>query len=71
MRSGEGTEKLLPGSSCQRPWSGWRDPYIRNVEAEGSNPFTSTDKWVFGFERGAAPHWTTIEPRTLQFGLPA
>jgi hypothetical protein len=35
------------------------------------------DRWfndvmrLFGFWRGVAPHRTTIEPRTRQFGLPA
>jgi hypothetical protein len=42
MREPEGDPSLLPASSFERPWSERRDPYFRNVEAEGSNPFTST-----------------------------
>ena len=42
MRQPEGTETLLPGKSSERPWSKHREPDIRNAEAEGSNPFTST-----------------------------
>ena len=38
----EGIESPRPGKSSERPWSKGREPYIRNVEAEGSNPFTST-----------------------------
>jgi hypothetical protein len=44
VRSDEGIGKSLPGISFERPWSGQRDPYIRNVEAVGSNPITSTDE---------------------------
>ena len=42
MREPEGIETPLPGKSSERPWSKHREPDIRNVEAEGSNPFTST-----------------------------
>ena len=42
MREPEGIETLPPGKSSERPWSKRREPDIRNVEAEGSSPFTST-----------------------------
>ena len=42
MREPEGIETPLPGKSSERPWSKHREPDIRNVEAEGSSPFTST-----------------------------
>lgn len=42
MREPEGIETPPPGKSSERPWSKDRESYIRNVEAEGSNPFTST-----------------------------
>ena len=42
MREPEGIETPLPGKSSGKPWSKRREPDIRNVEAEGSSPFTST-----------------------------
>ena len=42
MREPEGIETPLPGRSSERAWSKGREPDIRNVEAEGSSPFTST-----------------------------
>ena len=42
MREPEGLEMPPPGKSSERPWSKHREPDIRNAEAEGSNPFTST-----------------------------
>jgi len=42
MRGPEGIATPLPGRSSERPWSKHREPHIRNVEAEGSSPFTST-----------------------------
>ena len=44
MREGmsRGIETPPPGKSSERPWSKRREPDIRNVEAEGSSPFTST-----------------------------
>ena len=42
MREPEGIATLLPGKSSERTWSKHREPDIRNVEAEGSSPFTST-----------------------------
>ena len=42
MREPEGIETPRPGQSSERPWSKRREPDIRNVEAEGSSPFTST-----------------------------
>ena len=42
VREPEGIETPRPGKSSERTWSKCREPDIRNVEAEGSNPFTST-----------------------------
>jgi hypothetical protein len=42
VREPEGIETPPPGKSSERPWSKRREPDIRNVEAEGSSPFTST-----------------------------
>jgi hypothetical protein len=42
VRGPEGIETPPPGKSSERPWSKHREPEIRNVEAEGSSPFTST-----------------------------
>ena len=55
MRGAEGTPAVQPGSSSDSSWSEGSKNYIRNVEAEGSNPFTSTDKSWSGmvFQRGA------------------
>ena len=49
MREPEGIETPPPGKSSERPWSKHREPDIRNVEAEGSSPFTSTK----GLDQGA------------------
>ena len=46
MREPEGIETPPPGKSSERTWSKRREPYIRNVEAEGSSPFTSTKRPV-------------------------
>jgi hypothetical protein len=43
VREPEGIATPLPGRSSERPWSKGRETYIRNVEAVGSNPITSTD----------------------------
>jgi hypothetical protein len=42
MREPEGIESPRPGKSSKTPRSKGRDLDIRNVEEEGSNPFTST-----------------------------
>ena len=42
MREPEGIETPPPGRSSESPWSQHREPDIRNVEAVGSNPITST-----------------------------
>jgi hypothetical protein len=42
VREPEGIETPPPGTSSERPRSKHREPDIRNVEAEGSSPFTST-----------------------------
>jgi hypothetical protein len=44
VRLSEGTKKSRPGSPRESSWSKRRNPYIRNVEAVGSNPITSTDE---------------------------
>jgi hypothetical protein len=46
MRECEGTIRSLPGSSSLSRWSNHCKTHIRNVEAEGSNPFTSTRELV-------------------------
>jgi hypothetical protein len=38
----EGNKSLLPATSSENTRSEVPKTYIRNVEAEGSNPFTST-----------------------------
>ena len=50
MREPEGIETPLPGKSSERSWSKRREPDIRNVEAEGSSPFTSTKGQVTGLK---------------------
>jgi hypothetical protein len=42
MREPEGIESPRPGRPKKTPWSNGRDLDVRNVEAEGSSPFTST-----------------------------
>ena len=42
MREPEGIATPPPGRSSESTWSKHREPYFRNVEAEGSSPFTST-----------------------------
>ncbi len=42
MREPEGIATPLPGTSSEGPWSRLHEPHFRNVEAEGSSPFTST-----------------------------
>ena len=42
MRGAEGRSAVGPGRSSNRAWSEGPKNYIRNVEAEGSSPFTST-----------------------------
>jgi hypothetical protein len=61
VREPEGLEMPPPGKSSERPWSKHREPDIRNVEAEGSSPFTSTKgqvtglKWIPGVDPDRAP----------------
>ena len=50
MREPEGIATLLPGKSSERTWSKHREPDIRNAEAEGSSPFTSTKGQVKGLK---------------------
>ena len=42
MRGPEGIATPLPAISSESAWSKHREPDVRNVEAEGSSPFTST-----------------------------
>ena len=42
VREPQGIETPPPGKSSERPRSKRREPDLRNVEAEGSSPFTST-----------------------------
>ena len=44
MRGAEVTKAARPGRTSNSTWSEGSKNYIRNVEAEGSNPFTSTDE---------------------------
>jgi hypothetical protein len=44
VRGPEGIAALLPGRSSESTWSKHREPHIRNVEAVGSDPITSTRK---------------------------
>ena len=44
MRGAEGTATFLPGISLKDAWSKPLKNYVRNVEAVGSNPITSTDE---------------------------
>jgi hypothetical protein len=44
MRESEGIESPRTGRSSKTLWSKGRKLYIRNVEAVGSNPITSTKK---------------------------
>jgi hypothetical protein len=44
MRESEGIESPRPGKAWKTSWSNGRKLYIRNVEAVGSNPITSTEK---------------------------
>jgi len=56
MREPEGVETPPPGKSSERPWSKHREPDIRNVEAVGSNPITSTREGpVKRAEGGSSP----------------
>ena len=48
MKEREGAARSLPGSSPQSTWSKHRKTHFRNVEAEGSNPFTSTGGLLSG-----------------------
>ena len=63
MREREGIESPRPGRSQKTPWSKGRDLDIRNVEAVGSNPITSTKGQVTGLE------WipTTVAKRSERY----
>ena len=54
MRDAEGTTGARPGESLGSTWSEGSNKYIRNVEAVGSNPITSTESPGQGLE---------VEPR--------
>ena len=55
MREPEGIATPPPGNSSERAWSKRREPDIRNVEAEGSNPFTSTKESPGHRTEGGSP----------------
>ena len=59
----EGTTNLLPGALLKRPLSEGPKNYFRNVEAEGSSPFTSTKGQVSGLKWD--PPEVTRPPRAL------
>ena len=59
MREPEGIATPLPAISSERPWSKHREPDIRNVEAEGSSPFTST--------KGPGQRAKVGSPRMIRF----
>ena len=65
MREPEGIETLPPGKSSERTWSKRREPDIRNVEAEGSSPFTSTKGPGHG-AKVESPNVTTFVGVTLR-----
>jgi hypothetical protein len=48
MMEREGAIALLPATLSETPWSEGSKKYIRNVEAVGSNPITSTEVLVRG-----------------------
>ena len=50
MSEPEGIETPLPGKTSRSAWSKPREPHFRNVEAEGSSPFTSTKGQVTGLK---------------------
>jgi hypothetical protein len=50
VRGAEGIATVRPGRSLNRTCSDGSKNYIRNVEAEGSNPFTSTKGQVRGLK---------------------
>ena len=53
MREPEGIETPPPGQPSERTWSKGREPDIRNVEAVGSSPITSTKAQVNGLSVGS------------------
>jgi hypothetical protein len=44
VRGAEGITEPPPGPASRSAWSKSRDLHIRNVEAVGSNPITSTNR---------------------------
>ena len=67
VRVGEGIKASSPGHPCEGPWSGRRDPYIRNVEAVGSNPITSTKSPGQRLESGNSGSSTSAHERYVEF----
>ena len=67
VREPEGIATPPPGKSSERTWSKGREPDIRNVEAEGSSPFTSTKSPVQRAEVGS--RLTTRFPACLYVPL--
>ena len=65
-----------PGKSSERPWSKHREPDIRNVEAVGSNPITSTKGQVTGLSGipaespSAVEHYVAVHHHVIQQKAP-
>ena len=55
MREPEAVETPPPGKYSERPRSKHREPDIRNVEAVGSNPITSTKESPVQWTDGGSP----------------
>ena len=55
MRGAEVTKAARPGRTSNSTWSEGSKNYIRNVEAVGSNPITSTDKSGSEGQSGTLP----------------
>ena len=66
MREPEGIETPLPAKSSERPWLKHREPDIRNVEAEGSSPFTSTSQRPRSEGRSGIPQKIRFSDVTLR-----
>jgi hypothetical protein len=57
VREFDGDISLLPAPAFESPWSAAPKNYVRNVEAVGSNPITSTINLV-GSPRESRFCWT-------------
>jgi len=63
VREREGIATPRPGKSLRRSWSKDRELHIRNVEAVGSNPITSTYLESPGQRTDGGTRKTTAPPR--------